>query len=220
LGDQLQTWDEFDGIKTAVVGLLSGGISGFSILHSDTGGFVAAELKDYPVIARSKELLMRWMELNAFTALFRTHEGLIPSISAQVDTDAETLSHLARLGLVYKSLAFYRKVLVDEASKLGHPVVRHLFLHYPDDPNVHELRYQYLLGPEFLIAPVLDEGAESVNVYLPAGNWVHLWSGANYSSSGKQIEIAAPLGEPGVFFKEGSDAGAELVSKLHELRIL
>src|SRR5262249_16933119 len=57
LGDQLQTWDAFDGIKTAVVGLLSGGISGFSILHSDTGGFVAAELAGHPPIARSKELL-------------------------------------------------------------------------------------------------------------------------------------------------------------------
>lgn len=221
LGDQLQTWDEFDGIKAAVVGLLSGGISGFSILHSDTGGFVAAELKDYPVIARSKELLMRWMELNAFTALFRTHEGLVPSISAQVDTDAETLSHLARFALVYKSLAFYRKTLVDEASELGHPVVRHLFLHYPDDPNVYELRYQYMLGSDFLIAPVLDEGAVSVRVYLPGGNWVHLWSGATYRArSGRWIQIAAPLGQPGVFFKEASDAGTEFVRKLHELNIL
>ena len=221
LGDQLQTWDEFDGIKTAVVGLLSGGISGFSVLHSDTGGFVAAELKDYPVIARSKELLLRWMELNAFTALFRTHEGLIPSISAQVDTDTETLAHLARFALIFKSLASYRKMLVDEASKLGHPVVRHLCLHYPDDPNVHELRYQFMLGSDFLVAPVLDEGADSVRVYLPAGNWVHLWSGANYEASkGKWSEIAAPLGEPGVFFKQGSEAGAELIRKLHELKIL
>jgi len=34
----METWDEYDGIKTAVVGLLSGGVSGFSLLHSDTGG--------------------------------------------------------------------------------------------------------------------------------------------------------------------------------------
>ena len=221
LGDQLQTWDEYDGIKTAVVGMLSGGISGFSILHSDTGGFVAAELKDYPVIARSTELLMRWMELSAFTALFRTHEGLIPSISAQVDTDAETLSHLAQFALIYKSLAFYRKVLVDDASKLGHPVVRHLFLHYPNDANIYALRYQYMLGPDFLIAPVLNQGATSVNVYLPADNWVHLWSGTVFhATSGEWIQIAAPVGQPGVFFREGSDAGAELVRKLRGLNIL
>lgn len=221
LGDQLQTWDEYDGIKTAVVGMLSGGISGFSILHSDTGGFVAAELKGFPVIARSTELLMRWMELSAFTALFRTHEGLIPSISAQVDTDAETLSHLAQFALIYKSLAFYRKVLVDDASKLGHPVVRHLFLHYPNDANVYALRYQYMLGPDFLIAPVLDPGASSVSVYLPADNWVHLWSGTAYrATSGEWIQVAAPLGQPGVFFREGADAGAELVRKLRGLKIL
>ncbi len=126
LGDQLQTWDEYDGIKTAVVGLLSGGISGFSLLHSDTGGFVAN--KTFPVIARSKELLMRWMELNAFTVIFRTHDGLIPDISAQIDTDEETLSHLARFGQVYKLLAPYRKTLVAQAAKVGYPVVRHLVL--------------------------------------------------------------------------------------------
>jgi alpha-glucosidase len=221
LGDQLQTWDGYDGMKTAVVGLLSGGISGFSILHSDTGGFVAAQLEGYPVIARSPELLMRWMELNAFTALFRTHEGLIPSISAQVDTDAGTLSHLARFALIYKLLAFYRKPLVHEASTLGHPLVRHLFLHYPDDPNVYALRYQYMLGADFLVAPVLDQGADSVSVYLPSGEWVHLWSGASYHlPNGEWIEIAAPLGQPGIFFKTGSHAGEELVRRLHDANIL
>ena len=78
LGDQLQTWDEYDGIKTAVVGMLSGGVSGFSLLHSDTGGYNAFALKlgnrEVPVIARSKELLMRWEELSAFTCVLRTHE--------------------------------------------------------------------------------------------------------------------------------------------------
>ncbi len=129
LGDQLQTWDEYDGIKTAVVGLLSGGMSGFSLLHSDTGGFVAARFKHLPIIARSPELLMRWMELNAFTAIFRTHEGLIPSISAQV-TDPGPLTHLARFGQIYQLLSAYRKDLVKQASQSGYPVVRHLFLHY------------------------------------------------------------------------------------------
>ena len=101
LGDQMQTWDEYDGIKTAVVGLLSGGVSGFSLVHSDTGGYVAVKVsvdgRQIPVIARTPELLMRWMELNAFTAVFRTHEGLDPAISAQFDTNAATLAHTRAL---------------------------------------------------------------------------------------------------------------------------
>ncbi|HET9069697.1 MAG TPA: TIM-barrel domain-containing protein, partial [Amaricoccus sp.] len=82
LGDQMQTWDEYDGIRTAVVGLLSGGVSGFSLVHSDTGGYVSAKIdvdgRKVPIIARTPELLMRWMELNAFTAVLRSHEGLDP----------------------------------------------------------------------------------------------------------------------------------------------
>lgn len=220
LGDQLQTWDEYDGIKTAVVGLLSGGMSGFSLLHSDTGGFDAAVFDRIRVIARSKELLMRWMELNAFTVIFRTHDGLIPGISAQVDTDKETLSHLARFGQVYKLLAPYRKTLVAQAAKVGYPVVRHLVLHYPDDPNVYNLRYQFMLGSDFLVAPVLDQGAKTVQLYLPAGKWIHLWTGAKFNSEkGKWIQVTAPLGKPGVFFKEGAVFGEQLVTKLKALNI-
>ena len=65
LGDQMQSWDEYDGIKTAVVGMLSGGVSGFSLVHSDVGGYVSLSLSvaghKIPVIARSDELLQRWM---------------------------------------------------------------------------------------------------------------------------------------------------------------
>ena len=160
LGDQLQTWDEYDGIKTALTGLLSGGVSGFSLLHSDVGGYGAAVLKlggvTLPVVVRSKELLMRWEELNAFTCLLRTHEGLLPLDSAQFDSDAETLSHFARMAKLYKALGFYRKALVDEAARTGHPVVRHPFLEFPEDPNTFDLRYQFLLGSELMVAPVLD----------------------------------------------------------------
>ena len=77
LGDQLVSWDEHDGIKSAVTGLLSSGLSGYSLEHSDIGGYTAI---DNPLLRyhRSKELLMRWTELGAFTAVFRTHEGNIP----------------------------------------------------------------------------------------------------------------------------------------------
>lgn len=72
-GDQMVSWQANDGIKSAVVGLLSSGLSGYAFNHSDIGGYCAINL---PLIKyqRSQELLMRWMELSAFTVVFRTHE--------------------------------------------------------------------------------------------------------------------------------------------------
>jgi alpha-glucosidase (family GH31 glycosyl hydrolase) len=65
------SWDEHDGIKSAVTGLLSSGLSGYSLERSDIGGYTAI---DNPLLQyhRSKELLMRWIELAAFTVVFRT----------------------------------------------------------------------------------------------------------------------------------------------------
>lgn len=72
-GDQMVSWQENDGIKSAVVGLLSSGISGYAFNHSDIGGYCAVNLPFFKY-NRSEELLLRWMELNAFTTVFRTHE--------------------------------------------------------------------------------------------------------------------------------------------------
>ncbi len=225
LGDQLQDWDEFDGIKTAVVGLLSGGISGFSLLHSDTGGYVALSKtfagKKFPLIARSRELLMRWVELNAFTSVLRTHEGLDPAISAQVDGDDELLAHFKRFATVYRGLAPYRKRLVEEAARHGHPVVRHPFLHFPNDPETYGLRYQFLLGPDLLVAPVLDRGAATVSVYFPQeSEWVDLWTGKDAGREGAWQRMPAPLSAPAVFVRKGASSAAEIQAGLKAAGIL
>lgn len=72
-GDQMVSWQTNDGIKSSVVGLLSSGISGYAFNHSDIGGYCTVNL---PIVKyrRSEELLLRWMELNSFTTVFRTHE--------------------------------------------------------------------------------------------------------------------------------------------------
>ncbi len=208
LGDQLVDWDEHDGIKSAVTGLLSSGFSGYSLQHSDIGGYTAI---DHPLIKyhRSRELLMRWTELAAFTTVFRTHEGNRPGVNHQVYSDGETLGHFSRFAKVYAAWKPYRMELVEEASETGLPVVRHPLIHYPEDPEVYGLRYQFMVGRELMVAPVLHPGENTVEVYLPAGRWVHLWSGRRYGSrdGGTRPAVHAPIGEPAVFFIEGSDAG-------------
>jgi alpha-glucosidase len=225
LGDQIQNWSEYDGIKTAVVGMLSGGMSGASLIHSDTGGYSAFKFdvagQEIPIIALTPELMMRWTELNAFTAVLRTHEGLVPAIAAQFDSSPELLAHTARFARVYRGLAAYRKRHVAAAAAQGHPLARHLFLHYPDDRNTYALRYQYLLGPDLMVAPVVDKGATSVEVYWPEGAaWTDLWTGADVGRAGEWTRVPAPLGKPPVFLRKGADAANDIIAALRGADVL
>jgi len=221
LGDQLVDWDEHDGIKSAVTGLQSSGLSGYSLEHTDIGGYTAI---DHPLLKyhRSKELLMRWTELAAFTVVFRTHEGNRPEVNHQIYSDEETLRHFSRFARVYAAWKPYRMELVREAAETGLPVVRHPFINYPENPEVYGLEYQFMVGSEFMVAPVLDPGKESVEVYLPAGRWVHLWSGRRHGSLDKGVyeTVGAPISEPAVFYREGSGEGRRFKEELERRDLL
>ncbi|WJZ93799.1 hypothetical protein VitviT2T_012710 [Vitis vinifera] len=222
-GDQMVSWQANDGIKSAVVGLLSSGISGYAFNHSDIGGYCAVNL---PVIKyrRSEELLLRWMEVNAFTVVFRTHEGNKPSCNSQFYSNHKTLAHFARFAKVYKAWKFYRVQLVKEAAQKGLPVCRHLFLHYPNDEHVHKLSYQqFLVGTEILVVPVLDRGKKDVKAYFPVGescSWQHIWTGKLFAKPGSEVWVEAPIGHPAIFVKEGSIIGETFLKNLREFNIL
>ena len=107
---------------------------------------------------------------------------------------------------------------VQQARKrAGLSIARHLFIHYPDDPRVYSLCYeQFLVGTELLVAPVLDPGRDTVAVYLPAGRWLHLWTGTVHgaATTGITTIIPAPLGQPAIFYRAGSDVGAQFAENL------
>lgn len=231
-GDQMVSWQHNDGIKSSVTGLLSSGLSGFAFNHSDIGGYCTV---NFPVInyRRSEELLMRWMELNAFNTVYRTHEGNKPESNCQFYSNTKTLSQFSRFAKVYKAWKFYRVELVKEASQHGLPIARHLFLHYPDDEHVHSLTYQqFLVGTEILVVPVLDKGKKQVKAYFPLGqgcSWQHIWTGkifcrpSRYSENAQQgIEswVEAPIGFPAIFVKLGSSVGKQFMKNLQDFGIL
>jgi alpha-glucosidase len=221
LGDQLVSWDHHDGIKTAVIGMLSSGFSGYSLNSSDIGGCIAIDnaLIKYK---RSKELLLRWMELAAFTVMYRSHEGNDPETGGyQIYSDDDTMNGFARFAKVYKALHEYRKVYIKEAHEKGYPLARHMYLEFPADPNVLDIDLQYMLGSEILVAPVLDPEITTAKVYIPRGKWVHIWSDKVFGHEDKGVwaMIEAPLGRPPVFYKKGSELGADFVRKLDEMRL-
>ena len=223
LGDQNVTWQEHDGIASTLDGLLSSGMSGISINHSDIGGYTSITHPIFQLFGksfqRSRELLFRWMELNAFTPVFRTHEGNQPEVNAQFDTDDDTLKTFSFWAKVFAALAEYRQGLMEEAASRGYPLVRHLVLHYPEDPNVYGLDTEFLLGRDLLVTPVLNPGDKTVKVYFPAGEWVHLWSHQVFGKADRGLSqiVAAPLGKPAVFYRKGSEAGQMAADKIRAL---
>ena len=80
---------------------------------------------------------------------------------------------------------------------------RPLFLHYEDDPETLDIEYQYLFGDDILVAPVLEEGLTSWEVYLPRDTWVHFFDGTEYSGPGRET-VDAPIGKPPVFYRKES----------------
>jgi alpha-glucosidase len=198
-GDQSVDFSRHDGLQTVICAALSSGLLGNAYHHSDIGGYTSLFGN-----VRTPELIMRWAEMAAFTAVMRTHEGNRPTDNLQVDQDPEVLAHFSRMTRVYRALGPYLRALRDEAVQTGLPLQRPLFLHFEDDPNVYAEQAAYLLGPDLLVAPVIEAGATRRRVYPPAGaTWIHLWSGARIEG-GSAMEIAAPLGQPPVFFREGS----------------
>eukprot|EP00271_Cylindrocystis_brebissonii_P014014 TRINITY_DN3484_c0_g1_i1.p1 TRINITY_DN3484_c0_g1~~TRINITY_DN3484_c0_g1_i1.p1 ORF type:complete len:478 (+),score=91.49 TRINITY_DN3484_c0_g1_i1:387-1820(+) len=230
-GDQMVSWQRHDGIKSAVAGLLSSGLAGFAYNHSDIGGYTTVPHR-LVLYQRSEELLQRWMEVNAFTVVFRTHEGNLPSANSQFYSNPRLYAHFDRCARIFKAWLFYRRILVQEAARTGLPVVRHMFVHYPQDREVMRIIFQqYLVGSDLLVAPVLDPGRQRVLVYLPPDEeWVHVWTGAvvcapplrlgRKRQRGVRIRISAPLGQPCVLFRRGSAVGPQFVANLREEGLL
>lgn len=222
-GDQLTTWDKYDGLKSALYGMLNGGFSGLALNHSDTGGYTS--LSRFGLgYSREGQLMKRWAEMNAFTAVLRTHEGNQPDDNTQVYSDQEQRTQFARMSKIYKALSFYRRTLFQEASSLGYPVVRHLWLHYPDDAKARAEDKQFLLGSEILVAPVLEKCVFSWacnpehEVYLPNETWIHLWTGQEFFGE-QTINVEAPIGYPPVFYKKDSPIAEELLVNLRSAGI-
>jgi sulfoquinovosidase len=202
-GDQMVSFQENDGLPSTVVGLNTSGISGIAINHSDIGGYTTIKSPWYfPNYYRSKELFLRWTELNAFTPVYRTHEGNRPKPNHQPYSDKETIEFFAKFGKIHLALKDYFKDLAKEAKSKGYPIIRHPYLHYPEDPNTYNLKYQFMVGADLLVLPVVNKGDTKVKGYLPEGKWEHVFTGKIYTGK-EMIELNAPLGTPAVFVKQG-----------------
>ncbi len=198
-GDQCVDFSRHDGLETAICAVLSSGLIGNAVSHSDIGGYTTL----YGNV-RTEEVFMRWAEMCAFSPVMRTHESNRPDESFQYYQSEKAMMHFAKMTRIYKHLVPYLKTLSDEAVKTGLPVQRPLMMHHESDRKTWNIHDQYLYGSDLLVAPVHKSGVKKWRVYLPQNTkWIHVWSEKTYKG-GQTFEIDAPFEQPPVFYKKGS----------------
>ena len=205
-GDQHVDWSVDDGLPSVIPATLSLAMSGQPLTHSDVGGYTTIMN-----MTRSKELLMRWEEMNVFSPLYRFHEGNQPSRNVQFDADEELLAHLAKMSGMHTILKPYLMKL-EEQAHTGIPVMRPLFMYYSHYDNEYSM---YMLGRDLLIAPVLEAGAVRRTVRLPEDHWIELHTMKEYS--GGTVTVDAPVGTIPVFMRrDAADLKKETAEALHK----
>ena len=187
-GDILSSWKT---LKAQVKVGLNSSLSLSPFWGTDIGGFYPGTNMDF-----TGELYARWFQFAAFCPSFRSHgrtwwlhrpwgwntgeTGPVESRPAPLPSELHNAAIepvcQKYLNLRYQLLP-YTYTLTREAHDTGLPLMRALWLHYPDDPEAVKLGDEFLWGRELLIAPVTDKGAASRRVYLPAGKWFDWWTG-------------------------------------------
>ena len=138
---------------------LSLGLCGFSFWSHDIGGFV----KETP-----EELYRRWMPFGMLTSHSRCHGA--PPKEPWYFSKEFIKDFRKAVELKYRLMPYvYTQACI--CSRNGYPMMRTLFFEYPDDPGAWGIEDEYLFGSDILVAPLLEEGSEGRQVYLPEGGW-------------------------------------------------
>ncbi|MGD0830853.1 MAG: TIM-barrel domain-containing protein [Terracidiphilus sp.] len=154
------------------------------------------DYQDYP------ELYTRWFEYAAFLPIFRTHGSRPANEVWSYGHQAEPI--LEKYLRLRYALMPYIYSLGYKTWQTGAPFMRALPLDFPNDPQVADLRDEYMFGPAFLVAPVTEQGATSRQVYLPAGtDWYNYWTNERIKG-GQTIKVDAPIDRLPLFVRAGS----------------
>jgi alpha-glucosidase/alpha-D-xyloside xylohydrolase len=152
--------------------------------------------EDYP------ELFVRWFEWGAFQPIMRAHGERNHNEVWSYSKQAEPI--LAKYLRLRYQLTPYTYSLAYGSYQTGAPFMRALFMDFPDDPNAADIPDEYMFGPAFLVAPVVEQGATSRQVYLPAGcDWYNYWTNERLEG-GRTITAAAPIDTIPLFVRAGS----------------
>ncbi|EOU1698940.1 DUF4968 domain-containing protein [Clostridium perfringens] len=190
-GDNMSLWSQ---MRMSITMNANLGISGFSFVGNDVSGFG---------LDSSEELFIRWMEMGPFIPIFRNHSNMYTRRQEPwaFGPRAEKIAKKS-IELRYELLPYIYD-LYYISHKEGLPIFRPMIMEYEKDMNLLNMREQFMLGENMLVAPVLYEGERSKTVYLPKGSWFNYFT-MEKLQGGKWYKLPCELDEILVFVKEGS----------------
>lgn len=189
-GDNSSTWNH---MRISIPQLLNLGLSGYTFVGDDIGGFAGSP---------TPELLTRWMELGAFNPIYRNHGAKgTRNREPWVDGPEHEAIRKKYIELRYQLLP-YIYTEMEESSKTGVPLMRPMFLEFPNEKDFETTDTEFMFGHELLIAPKVDEKFEPYDVKLPAGTWYNFWTGQKITAS--TLTVNPPLDAFPVYVRGGS----------------
>jgi alpha-D-xyloside xylohydrolase len=178
------------GMLGSLRGGLSLGLSGFSFWSHDIGGFV---------VSAPEELYRRWLPFGFLTSHSRVHGA--PPTEPWLYNESFVKAFRQSAELKY-TLMPYVYAQAKECTEKGLPMLRALFVEFPEDKGAWLVEDEYLFGSRILVAPMIESG-DRRDVYLPAGKWTDYQTGKVYPGGYHTIETA---GIPAIILVRGGSA--------------
>lgn len=192
--DKHSVWGMENGLGSLIPETIINGLRGWQYVMPDMVGG-----NEYDNDKIDKELLIRWAQASALMPLLQFSK-------APWHFDDETVRVSRDMSNLHIRFAPYIYELAQNAPHTGEPILSGLFYYAPDDAETFKITDQFMLGADVVVAPVLQSGARSRDIYLPEGEWLDLNTKKTVRGKQWMKNYAAPLDVLPVFVRVGSRA--------------
>lgn len=193
-----QTGGQWEYIRFHIPTYIGSGLSGQPVVGSDMDGIYGG---------KEREVNIRDYQWKAFTPLQLNMDGWgnIPKTPFSFDDEATSIN---RAYLKLKSMFLPYNYTIGHESITGLPVIRAMFLEFPNDAVAYtkDCQYQYMWGPSVLVAPIYEEGSKRDGVYLPGKGqvWIDYFTGEKYRGGKVVNNLLTPIWKIPVFIRDGA----------------
>ena len=189
-GDNTSTWEH---MEMSIPMFLNMGLSGFSMVGADVGGYDGDP---------SAEMMIRWMQVGAFTPLFRNHAAVGTRHQEPWCFGDAAQAAMKKAVEMRVRLRSYLYSALWQSHREGVPIMRPLYFLDQTDLRLYDVNDQFLFGDHLMVCPVMRPGQRQRMVIFPKGEWVEFTTGKRYTEAASIVDAA--LDQIPVFVRAGA----------------